>query len=108
MLRLFELHPLGSRLREDLVQYVGVDHRHYLRLRPFRHPTNREHARESSLLAPKVRVQPLMEIYTAEVRFTRKIILLQKIHSLKSRDLSSSLYRRHEGSFKLRPANTTL
>ncbi len=32
------------------------------------------HAREPSLLAPKVRVQPLLEIYTAEVRFTRKII----------------------------------
>ena len=49
------------------------------------------HAREPSLLAPKVRVQPLLEIYTAEVRFTRKIIFLQKIYSLKSRDLSYRL-----------------
>ena len=28
--------------------------------------------KESSLLAPKVRVQPLLEIYTSEVRFTIK------------------------------------
>jgi len=32
------------------------------------------HAREPSLLAPNVRVQPLLEIYTTEVRFTRKMI----------------------------------
>ncbi len=30
------------------------------------------HAREPSLLAPKVRVQPLLEIYNVKVRFTRK------------------------------------
>ncbi len=49
------------------------------------------HAREPSLLAPKVRVQPLLEIYTAEVRFTRKIVFFQNIHSLKYRDLSYRL-----------------
>ncbi len=43
-------------------------------LRPRRQAAKGEHAREPSLLAPKVRVQPLLEIYTAEVRFTRKII----------------------------------
>ncbi len=30
-------------------------------------------------------MQTLLEIYAAEVRFTRKIIFLQKIQSLKSR-----------------------
>jgi len=45
----------------------------YLRLRPRRQAANGEHAREPSLLAPKVRVQPLPEIYTTKVRFTRKI-----------------------------------
>ena len=57
------------------------------RLRPRRCPANGEHAREPSLLAPKVRVQPLLEIYTAEVRFTRKIVFLQKIQSIRNQNL---------------------
>jgi len=43
--------------------------------------------KESSLLAPKVSVQPLLEIYTAEVRFTRKIIFLQKIEPIRNQNL---------------------
>jgi hypothetical protein len=40
------------------------------------------------VLARKFRVQSLLEIYTAEVRFSRKInFFFKKIPSLKSRDL---------------------
>ena len=56
--------------------------------------------KESSLLAPKVRVQPLLEIYTAEVRFTRKIIFLQKIHSLKSRARQRELLAERQANSK--------
>jgi hypothetical protein len=64
-----------------------VDHSSVLRLRPRQRPAKGERARKPSLLAVKVMVQPLLEIYTAEARFTRKINFFQKIHSLKSKDL---------------------
>ena len=91
MLRSFKSRPLGPRLREALGSIRACRSCLYPGLRPRQRPASGERAREPSLLAPKVRVQPLLEIYTAEVRFTRKIIFLQKIYSLKSRDLSYRL-----------------
>jgi len=43
------------------------------------------HAREPSLLAPKVRVQPLLEIYNAEVKFSRKMIFSRRYNLYSSR-----------------------
>ncbi len=36
------------------------------------------HAGKPSLLAPKIMVQPLLEIYIAKVRFARKIIFFSE------------------------------
>jgi len=45
------------------------------------------HTREPLLLCPKVRVQPLLETYTAEVKFTRKMIFSQKIQPILKQNL---------------------
>jgi len=74
MLRSFKSRPLGSRLREVLGSIRACRPRLYPGLRPRREAANGKHVSEPSLLTPKVRVKSLLEIYTAEVRFTRKII----------------------------------
>jgi hypothetical protein len=68
MLRSFKSRPLGSRFRQAPGSIRACRSCRYLRLRPRQRPANDKHAREPSLLAPKVRVQPLREIYAADTR----------------------------------------
>jgi hypothetical protein len=65
------------------------------------------HDREPLFLCPKIRMQPLLEIYTAEVRFTRKIVSEDKITQIQGFVVQTDALHRHRKCFPmLTSANT--